>query len=84
MVTLLKREDIAEGIYLKLKQITERYGTPVGLLAVVHKVGTDWTGEMVLSTAGTRAFLEVRNNVVRRQEASTKTNRIRRVDLSPS
>ncbi len=29
------------------------------------------------------AFLEVRNNVVRRQETSTKTNRIRRVDLSP-
>ena len=28
------------------------------------------------------AFLEVRNNVVRRQETSTKTNRIRRVDLS--
>jgi integrase len=29
------------------------------------------------------AFIEVRNNVVRRQETSTKTHRIRRVDLSP-
>ncbi len=29
------------------------------------------------------AFIEVRHNVVRRQETSTKTNRIRRVDLSP-
>ena len=29
------------------------------------------------------SFIEVRHNVVRRQETSTKTNRIRRVDLSP-
>lgn len=29
------------------------------------------------------AFIEVRHNVVRLQETSTKTNRIRRVDLSP-
>ena len=35
--------EVVEGIYLK--QIAERYGTPAGLIAVVHKVGTDWTGE---------------------------------------
>lgn len=28
-------------------------------------------------------FIEVRNNVVRRQETSTKTEKIRRIDLSP-
>ncbi len=40
---MLIREDIVEGIYLK--QTTERYGMPEGLIAVVHTVGTDWTGE---------------------------------------
>ncbi|WHZ28092.1 MAG: hypothetical protein OJF51_002890 [Nitrospira sp.] len=40
---MLQRNEVVEGIYLK--QITERYGTPAGLIAVVHKVGTDWTGE---------------------------------------
>ena len=29
------------------------------------------------------SFIEVRHNVVRRQETSTKTKKIRRVDLSP-
>ena len=37
------QDDIVEGIYLK--QITERSGIPAGLIGVVHKVGTDWTGE---------------------------------------
>lgn len=40
---ILIREDIVEGIYLK--QTTERYGMPEGLIAVVHTVGIDWTGE---------------------------------------
>jgi len=39
---MLQRNEVVEGIYLK--QITERYGTLAGLIAVVHKVGTDWTG----------------------------------------
>jgi hypothetical protein len=40
---MLRRNEVVEGIYLK--QVTERYGTPAGLIASVHKVGTDWTGE---------------------------------------
>jgi len=40
---MLSRNDIVEGIYLK--QIAERYGDPPGLIAVVHQVGTQWTGE---------------------------------------
>ena len=37
------KADIVEGVYLK--QTIERYGLPAGLIGVVHKVGTDWTGE---------------------------------------
>lgn len=40
---MLMREDIAEGAYLK--QTNERYGIPAGIIGVVHRVGTDWTGE---------------------------------------
>ena len=48
---MLQRSDVVEGIYLK--QIRERCATPArlsdaipaGLICVVHKVGTDWTGE---------------------------------------
>ncbi len=39
----MMREDIAEGTYLRL--ITDWSGSPAGLLAVVHHVGTNWTGE---------------------------------------
>ena len=40
---MVQRNEVVEGIYLK--RITERYGTPAGLIAVVHKIGTDWTRE---------------------------------------
>lgn len=42
---MLRRDDIAEGIYLK--QTNERYGIPAGLIGVVHQVSTDRAGEWV-------------------------------------
>ena len=42
---MLQRHDIVEGIYLK--QVTERYGIPAGLIGVVHQVSTDRAGEWV-------------------------------------
>jgi hypothetical protein len=40
----MTKDEIVEGIYLK--QVTERYGIPAGLIGVVHQV-TDRTGEWV-------------------------------------
>ncbi len=39
------KDNITEGVYLK--QTNERYGVPAGLIGVVHRVGTDRTGEWV-------------------------------------
>lgn len=41
----MKKDDVVEGVYLK--QINERYGIPPGLIAVVHQVSFDRTGEWV-------------------------------------
>ena len=41
----MTKDDIVEGVYLK--QSNERYGSPAGLLGVVHQVSTDRTGEWV-------------------------------------
>ncbi len=38
----MTRVDIAEGTYLRL--ITDWFGSPAGLIAVVHEVGANWTG----------------------------------------
>lgn len=43
MVTLVKLEEIADGTYLR--QTSNQFGSPAGLIAVVCHVGTSWTGE---------------------------------------
>ena len=43
MVTLVKRDDIAAGTYLR--QTSNQFGSPVGLIAVVCHVETSWTGD---------------------------------------
>jgi hypothetical protein len=43
MVTFVKRHDIADGTYLR--QTSNQFGSPEGLIAVVCHVGTSWTGE---------------------------------------
>ena len=35
--------DLVEGTYLR--QTTNQFGSPAGSIAVVHDVGTSWTGE---------------------------------------
>lgn len=42
MATMLQRNDITQGTYLR--QLTNQFGGPAGLIAVVDQVGSSWTG----------------------------------------
>ncbi len=42
MDTMLSQKEIVQGTYLR--QITDRFERPAGLIAVVDQVGTSWTG----------------------------------------
>lgn len=43
MATMLQPNDITQGTYLR--QLTNRFGGAVGLIAVVDQVGNSWTGQ---------------------------------------
>lgn len=40
---MVKKEDIVKGTYLR--QTTDQFGSPPGLIAVVDDVGTGWVGQ---------------------------------------